>query len=431
MGAVFLWFIHTVLAFILLSWIIIYLCICLYFSKKCDSIEHLHGQSRSLLLGKIVDSLTNNYVVNLFYRFKYEKAILEPYQKDEENTNTLAREYEEKMRSVTSFFYVTVCFLGINGFVIYLWLYEQISTGEVAQAFGTMWNIAAVMWALGGTLPVFFQSIGIAKQALTTMLDPQDFNDKTDAKKLKIDSGDILFENVLFNYGEKKLFSNKHVHIKNGEKIGLVGLSGAGKSTFINLILRFFPLDAGKIYISGQDIAEVTLESLRKQIALIPQDPILFHRTLKENICYAKPNASLEEMIQASKLAHCHEFINNIPGGYDATVGEKGAKLSGGEKQRLAIARAILVDAPILILDEAKSSLDSVTENYIQESLKKLMEGRTTIVKAHRLTTLSQMDRILVLDKGYIVEEGSQESLISKRGLYANMWDRQIEGFLP
>lgn len=288
-----------------------------------------------------------------------------------------------------------------------------------------------ILWTLGSSLPFLFQSFGIARQAYTLMRDPQDLGDLEGAKALKVARGEIVFDNVSFHYGENRLFQNKHVHIHGGEKVGLVGYTGAGKSTFVNLILRFFPLHHGKILIDGQDIAGVSLESLRRQIALIPQDPLLFHRTLQENICFGKPEAAEEEIIHASKLAHCHEFIRNLPRGYEAKVGERGTKLSGGEKQRIAIARAILVDAPILILDEATSSLDSVTERYIQDSLEKLMQGRTTIVIAHRLSTLSQMDRLLVFDKGKIVEEGSHTILLAKDGLYARMWRMQVGGFLP
>jgi len=389
------------------------------------------GKSRSTLLGKIVDSLTNYFVVNLFYRFRFEKNALVPCQNEEERTNVSARRYVEKMRSVTSFFYITLCFIGINGFVIYLWLQGQITTGEVAQVFGTMWNIAAVMWAVGGALPYFFQAFGIAKQAYAVMLDPQDMGDTHNAKALKIQNGEIIFEKVSFHYGEKNLFSNIQAHIRGGEKVGLVGFTGAGKSTFISLILRFFPLHSGKILIDGQDIADITLESLRRQIGVIPQDPVLFHRTLRENIAYGKPEATEAEIFAAAKLAHCDEFVRKIPASYDAKVGERGTKLSGGEKQRIAIARAILVNAPILILDEATSSLDSVTEKYIQESLSRLMQGRTTIVIAHRLSTLSRMDRILVFDEGKIVEEGTHAALMNKNGLYAQMWNMQVGGFLP
>jgi ATP-binding cassette subfamily B protein len=294
-----------------------------------------------------------------------------------------------------------------------------------------MWNIAGVMWATGGALPFFFQSLGLAKQAYSVISDPQDLNDVKEARELKVRSGEIVFERVSFQYGEKKLFENKSVRMGGGEKVGLVGFTGAGKSTFVNLILRFFPLQQGKISIDGQNIADVSLQSLRKQIALIPQDPVLFHRSLRENISYGKPEATEEEIVAAAKLAHCHEFVLRIPSGYDAKVGERGTKLSGGEKQRIAIARAFLVDAPILILDEATSSLDSVTEKYIQDSLEKLMVGRTVIVIAHRLSTPARMDRLLVFDQGKIVEEGSHAVLLEKRGLYAQMWNMQVGGFLP
>lgn len=430
-GSIFLGFVSPLLACVLIVWLGIHLTISFIFSRSCDIYEHRHGESRSTLLGKIVDSLTNNFAVNLFYRFKHERDSLIPFQNDERETNTFAKSYVEKMRSVTSLFYVVVCFVGINGLMIYLWLGSQISTGEVAQVFGTMWNIANIMWNVGGTLPLFFQSCGIAKQAYSLMLDPQDIRDQVGARVLQIKTGEIAFENVSFNYGEKKLFENKSVHIRGGEKVGLVGFTGAGKSTFINLILRFFPLHQGKILIDGQDISQLTLESLRREIALIPQDPILFHRTLKENISYGKPDAREEEILHAAKLAHCDAFIRNIPAGYEAKVGERGTKLSGGEKQRIAIARAILVDAPILVLDEATSSLDSVTEKYIQDSLEKLMQNRTTIVIAHRLSTLFRMDRILVFDQGKIVEEGTHAFLMNQGGLYARMWNMQVGGFLP
>jgi len=219
--------------------------------------------------------------------------------------------------------------------------------------------------------------------------------------------------------------------IRGGEKVGLVGYTGAGKSTFINLILRFFPVQKGAIRIDGQNIANAKLESLRRHIALIPQDPVLFHRTLKENIAYGRLEANEAEIFEAARLAHCDEFIRRLPNGYETVVGERGAKLSGGERQRIAIARAILANAPILILDEATSSLDSVTERYIQDSLSRIMEGRTTIAIAHRLSTLARMDRILVFDYGKIVEEGTHDELLRLEGRYAKMWRMQAGGFLP
>ncbi len=319
----------------------------------------------------------------------------------------------------------------LNGLLIFYWIQSKITTGEVIQVFNTTFNVIMILWISGDLMPQFFRSFGIASQALSVMNDPQDVIDPPYSQPLIVKGGEIIFENVCFQYGEKKLFDNKDVHIKGGEKIGLVGYSGAGKSTFVNLILRFYPITKGRILIDGQDIAQITLDSLHKQVALIPQDPLLFHRTLEENIQYGNIQASQEEIIQAAKLAHCDEFIRKCPNGYASLVGERGTKLSGGERQRIAIARAMLASAPILILDEATSSLDSVTEQFIQESLERVMQNRTTLVIAHRLSTLTKMDRILVFEQGKVVEEGSHSELIAKAGHYARMWDMQSGGFLP
>lgn len=431
LGSVFLWFVNPVFAWIIGGWIIIHLGVCLKFTRTCDLYEHRHGEARTDLIGKIVDSFTNNFAVNLFYRFKKEKEYITPFQQEEKEKNYTAKRYVERLRCFLSLFYFIGVFLFMNGSMIYLWLHDKISTGQVVQVFTTGWNLSMVLWHVGTTLPLLFQSFGIVKQAYSVMRDPQDIGDTPGAKPLIVSSGEIIFDDVSFRYGEKNVFQNKHAHIRGGEKIGLVGYTGAGKSTFINLILRFYPLEKGKIMIDGQEISQVKLESLRRQIALIPQEPLLFHRTLNENIRYGKPDATEEEVLNAAKLAHCDEFIRNIPMGYQAKVGERGTKLSGGERQRIAIARAILADAPILILDEATSALDSVTERYIQDSLDKLMDKRTTIVIAHRLSTLSRMDRILVFDQGKIVEEGTHATLLDKGGLYARMWKMQVYGFLP
>jgi ATP-binding cassette, subfamily B, bacterial len=429
LGAVFLWFVNPVFSGILIAWAIIHVSVCLKFARPVDAYEHRHGEARSTLIGKIVDSFTNNFAVNLFFRFAFEKEALAPFQKEETATHIAAKSYAEKMRCFSSLVYFGGTFLAMNGALLYFWLHSKITTGQVVQVFNTAWNLTEVMWIVGSSLPLLFQSFGIAKQAYSVMRDPQDLGEGT--QPLKVEKGEIVFENVSFHYGEKKLFQNKHVRISGSEKVGLVGYTGAGKSTFVNLILRFFPLEKGRIAIDGQNIAEVELESLRSQIALIPQEPVLFHRTLRENIGYGNPGATEEEIVSAARLAHCDEFIRNLPGGYSAKVGERGTKLSGGEKQRIAIARAILADAPILILDEATSSLDSVTEKYIQDSLETLMQGRTTIAIAHRLSTLLRMDRILVFDKGKIVEEGTHKALLQNNGLYAQMWKMQAGGFLP
>ncbi len=421
---------NTFLALIVAMWVVVHFTLCWIFTLKCAKYSYLHGEARSTLVGKIVDSLTNNFVVNLFFRFRFEKGHIAHYQKEEQKTNLLAQVYSAKMFTALSVAFILEL-IALIWFMFFCWTHGKISTGEVVQLFYTIWNICMVVWVVADKAPEFFQSLGIAKQALSVMQDPQDILDSPQAADLFVKQGEIVFENVSFCYGEKQIFQNKNLQIGAGEKVGLVGYSGAGKSTFVNLILRFFCIEKGRILIDGQDIAHVTLESLREKIGLIPQDPILFHRSLEDNIRYGRIDASKEDVRKAAKLAHCDEFIKKCPNGYDTLVGERGAKLSGGEKQRIAIARAMLLKAPILILDEATSSLDSVTEKYIQDSLDTLMQNRTTIVIAHRLSTLSKMDRILVLDQGKIVEEGSHLQLLAKGGHYARMWQMQAGGFLP
>ncbi|MBI2742421.1 MAG: ABC transporter ATP-binding protein [Chlamydiales bacterium] len=431
LGIIFFARVNLLFAGILACWIVIHFTICFLFSRRCGKFEHVHGEVRSELLGKIVDSLTNNFAVNLFYRFKFEKARIQTLQTKEQQKNVLSKKQVELMRICMGAVAFTVGGVLTNGLMIYLWLQGKLTTGEVIQIFNTTWNVLMVMWITGMELPGLFQSLGIAKQALSVMKDPKDVLDHPDAKPLLVTKGEIVFANVSFHYGKRSLFRNKDVHIKGGEKVGLVGFSGAGKSTFVNLILRFYAVETGKILVDGQEISKVTLESLRSQISLIPQDPLLFHRSLEENIRFGRIDATKEEVVEAARLAHCDEFIKRLSDGYDTQVGERGTKLSGGERQRIAIARAMLAKAPIILLDEATSALDSVTETYIQESLEKLMQGRTTIVIAHRLSTLAKMDRILVFDQGKIVEEGTHRKLLAKGGHYAKMWQKQAGGFLP
>jgi ATP-binding cassette subfamily B protein len=265
------------------------------------------------------------------------------------------------------------------------------------------------------------------------MLDlPIEIQDMPGAKDLVVRKGEIVFSQVHFRYkNAEPLFENKSVTIEPGQKVGLVGYSGGGKTTFVNLILRLYDVTGGHILIDGQDIKEVTMDSLRTNIGMIPQEPTLFHRSLMENIRYGYLDATDEEVIAASKQAHAHEFIEKLPKGYHSLVGERGVKLSGGQRQRIAIARAILKDAPILLLDEATSQLDSITEKYIQNALWQLMKEKTTIVIAHRLSTLLNMDRILVFDNGKIIEDGNHQELLAKGGHYKALWDAQVGGFLP
>ncbi|MBS0648235.1 MAG: ABC transporter ATP-binding protein [Verrucomicrobia bacterium] len=422
--------VNPLFAKILAAWVVIHFATVFAFTPKCSKYSNIHGEVRSTLVGKIVDSLTNNFAVNLFTRFRFERGFVGVYQKEEQEKN-----YQSQMYIQWMFASLSVIYLGgivaMNGFLIVYWMQGKITTGEIIQIFNTTWNLIFMLWFSGEAIPQFFQSVGIAKQALSVMNDPQDLLDSPHAAPLVVKQGEIIFENVSFQYGDKQLFQNKNIYIQGGEKVGLVGYSGAGKSTFVNLILRFYPVEKGRILIDGQDIAHITLESLRSQVALIPQDPLLFHRTLEDNIRYGRLDATPEEVIQAAQLAHCDGFIRRTPQGYGSLVGERGTKLSGGERQRIAIARAMLAKSPILLLDEATSALDSVTERYIQDSLEKLMENRTTIVIAHRLSTLAKMDRILVFDQGRVVEEGSHEKLLAQEGHYARMWNMQAGGFLP
>lgn len=419
-------------AIILMGWVAVHMAICLAFANKCDEYSNIHAEARSTLSGKIVDSLTNNANIRLFARHRFEHQYLSLFQRDELQKHWQSLWYIEKMKFVLGIGCFLGAGIGLNWFMLYSWQQGHLTAGEVVFIFNTAWNITMMAWLAGLELPLLFKEIGVCRQALTIIQDPHDITDAPHAKPLKVTRGEIVFDHVTFRYGDQQnLFEHKTITLKAGQKVGLVGFSGSGKTTFANLILRYYDVQGGQILIDGQDISKVTQNSLREQISMIPQDPSLFHRSLMENIRYGRLDATDEEVIEASKKAHCHEFIQKMPEKYDSLVGERGIKLSGGQRQRIAIARAILKDAPILILDEATSALDSVTEREIQEGLDILMEGHTTLVIAHRLSTLSGMDRILVFKDGKIVEDGSHEELIEIGGHYACMWDMQAGGFLP
>ncbi|MFI5344460.1 MAG: ABC transporter ATP-binding protein [Chlamydiales bacterium] len=419
-------------AIILLSWVGIHLGICFSFSKSCSSIADIHARARSKLAGRIVDCLTNHANVRLFARNRYEKQYLAHFQEDEIEKHEQSLWVIEKMKAALGL----ASFLGvgiiINGYMLYSWQQGRLSTGEVVFIFNTTWNISMMTWLAGLELPQLYKEIGICQQALTIIRDNHEITDDPNAKPLVVHHGEIIFQDVSFRYKDQsELFENKNIVLRAREKVGLVGFSGSGKTTFINLILRNFNIEKGVILIDGQDISKVTQESLREHISLIPQEPVLFHRTLMENIRYGRLDATDEEVIDASKKAHCHEFILQFPQHYKTYVGERGAKLSGGQRQRIAIARAILKNAPILILDEATSALDSVTEKEIQEGLDIAMRKQTVIAIAHRLSTLSGMDRILVFHQGKIVEDGTHAELIKTNGHYTRLWHMQVGGFIP
>lgn len=423
--------INLYFAFILLIWIAIHMWISLVFAKKCDLYSHIHAEARSSLSGKIVDSLSNSTNVRLFSRNLYESRHLERFQQDEMRKHITSLMYVQKMDlwlGLANFLFA--CLL-LNWYMLYSWQQGHLTTGEVVFIFNSVWNITTMVWVAGLEMPHLFKEVGICHQALTVIKEPHGVLDKTSAQALVVPHGKITFENVSFRYQKgTHLFQNMTIQIEAGQKVGLVGFSGSGKTTFVNLILRNYDIQQGRILIDGYNISEVTQASLRENISIIPQDPTLFHRSLMENIRYGRLDASDEEVIEASKKAHCHEFIMKIPEKYDAFVGERGIKLSGGQRQRIAIARAILKNAPILILDEATSALDSVTESEIQEGIDILMQNHTTLVVAHRLSTLSGMDRILVFKEGKIMEDGTHEELLEKGESYAQMWEMQAGGFL-
>jgi len=419
-----------VFAYVMGGWFTLHCAITYFFTRKCAVYSADHSASVTLLNGKIVDILTNIVNVRLFANQRFEKRYLGAFQEIEVQKSRRLMQYNAWMKLFLGIASQTFAFSMIGGGV-YAWQQGWISLGELTLVLSSL-NLIGLAWFMGMHLIEVYENIGTCQEALSIAQKTIEIVDINDAKPIEIHQGEIRFEEVNFHYSqERKLFQNKNIIIHAGEKVGLVGFSGSGKTTFVNLILRYFEVESGRILIDNQDIKQVTQDSLRAQIALIPQDTSLFHRSLLENIRYGRLEASDEEVIVASKRAHCHEFIEHLDKQYETLVGERGIKLSGGQRQRIAIARAMLKNAPILILDEATSALDSVTEKYIQESLRELMRDRTTIVIAHRLSTLADMSRILVFNNGSIVEDGTHEELLKNEGHYAHLWKMQTSGFLP
>jgi len=426
-----MWFTQPIFAVILIVWLLLHVGLNILFLRYGSYLAEIHAQSQSALSGKMVDVFTNILNMRLFARGKYEADYLRHYQKDEIKKAEKSMWLAEVMRIG----------LGLNGLflifamlyaLLYGWVHHLVTIGDFTQIGMQSFWLLGWMWYITFQLTTFVREVGVMSDALALVRKSHDLTDKKNACPIVIGRGEIRFENVSFAYQKNRpVFQNLNVVIHPGEKVGLVGFSGSGKTTFVNLVLRFYDLEAGRILIDGQNIAEVTQDSLRSQIAMIPQDPSLFNRSLIENIRYGRLDATDEEVINASKMAHCHEFVEKIDTQYQSLVGERGLKLSGGQRQRIAIARAILKNAPILMLDEATSALDSVTEKMIQDSLHHLMQGRTTIVVAHRLSTLADMDRILVFHKGAVVEEGTHEHLLELGGYFATLWNMQTDGFLP
>jgi len=393
------------------------------------------SEGRSMLTGRIVDSYTNILTVKLFARAREEDA----YVRDAIDQHTELFYRSLRLNTLFSFCLSTLNAMmvtGTGGLALVLWTQGKVEVGTVAMALPLAWQIVNVAGWVALQVTSIFENIGVIQEGMMTIARPIALIDRPDAPSLDVARGEIVFEDVRFGYGrETGVIDGLTLTVKPGEKIGLIGRSGAGKSTVVNLLLRFFDLEGGRILIDGQDIAAVTQESLRAQISMVTQDTSLLHRSIGDNIRYGRPQATDAEVVAAAKLAHAHEFILELEDwkqrrGYPAQVGERGVKLSGGQRQRIAIARVILKNAPILVLDEATSALDSEVEAAIQSSLDTLMAGKTVIAIAHRLSTIARMDRLIVLDRGRIVEQGSHHELLQHGGHYAALWQRQSGGFI-
>ncbi len=423
-----------------LVWISFYALSVWYFVPRLAKVGQAQADARSMMTGRITDAYTNIATVKLFSHTERESSYVRGAMSEFLHT------VYNQMRMITAFELVNHAasmglVIGTGAMALSLWTHGQLGVGGVAAAIAMALRLNGmshwVMWEVAS----LFEQIGTVQDGMGILANQPSIVDAPAAVTLKVTDGGVHFDQVTFNYGSKKqadrvmVIDHLNLHIRPGEKIGLVGRSGAGKSTIVNLLLRFYDIPSGAIRIDGQNIQEVTQTSLRRQIGMVTQDTALLHRSVRDNILYGRPEATDEEMIAAAKRAEAHEFILQLKDakgrtGYDAHVGERGVKLSGGQRQRIAIARVMLKDAPILLLDEATSALDSEVEAAIQQSLYRLMEGKTVLAIAHRLSTIAAMDRLIVLDKGVIVEEGDHASLLAQGGLYARLWAHQTSGFL-
>ncbi|QWW66659.1 ABC transporter ATP-binding protein [Rhizobium sp. WYJ-E13] len=418
-----------------LAWLGIYIGIVSYFVPRLRKIASQQADARSLMTGRVVDSYTNIATVKLFSHAGREEVYAR------ESMDGFLDTVHRQMRKVTLFHmsvYLNNCvsLFVISSLSIYLWLNGTISVGAISIAIGLAMRVNGMSQWIMWEVSALFENIGTVYDGMEMMAKQHDIVDKPGAPQLTAKKGAIHYERIGFHYGKGKgVIDNLSLDIRAGEKVGLVGRSGAGKTTLMNLLLRFYDLESGRITIDGQDISEVSQDSLRSLIGVVTQDTSLLHRSIRDNIAYGRPDATDEDVIEAARRANAWEFVEGLVDmqgrkGLDAQVGERGVKLSGGQRQRIAIARVFLKDAPILVLDEATSALDSEVEAAIQENLFALMEGKTVIAIAHRLSTLTEMDRLIVLDKGRIIESGTHGELVSHGGIYADLWNRQSGGFL-
>jgi len=414
----------------LLLWIAVFIGANYVIMKRVAVLAQDFAEARATIWGQVSDYIINVLNVRLFATSKFERGRLA------QNTHNYVKKYQTAGYYMMNFYIFQGIITSVYAMafvvgLVYLKTQNLITAGDFALVFMLNFKAFDNLFEFSHQLREFTTMVGNASQALTMLSDVPEIQDKPDAAILKVSAGQIIFKNVNFQYKDNNiLFADKSIGIEPGQKVGLVGYSGGGKTTFVNLILRLYDINSGSINIDGQDIKDVTQDSLHEAIGMIPQDPSLFHRSLMDNIRYGRIDATDAEVIAAAKSAHAHEFIIKLANGYESLVGERGIKLSGGQRQRIAIARAILKNAPILILDEATSQLDSITEQQIQDSLWRLMQNKTSIVVAHRLSTLLKMDRILVFAEGKIIEDGGHQQLLAQDGLYKTLWDAQVGGFI-
>ncbi|WP_422382842.1 ABC transporter ATP-binding protein [Marinicellulosiphila megalodicopiae] len=424
------------LMLVMIVWLIIYVALQMYFIPKLKAISSKQADERSIMTGRLVDSYTNIATVKLFSHTKREEQYAKESMDGFLQTVYIQMRYVTSLNvSIQTLNYVLVFVMAFLG--LWLWTQSLVTAGLLSTAIGLALRINGMAQWIMWEISALFEHIGTIIDSMRTLSKPYLVEDKKDAKDLNATQCQIDLNNVQFSYDKSKddVLNGLNLSIKAGEKIGLIGRSGAGKSTIVNLLLRFYDIKSGEILIDGQNISQVTQESLRQSIGMVTQDTSLLHRSVRENILYGCPDATEEQLINATKQAKAFEFIQDLTDpygntGFDAQVGERGVKLSGGQRQRIAIARVLLKNAPILILDEATSALDSEVEVQIQESFKELMVNKTVIAIAHRLSTIAQMDRLIVLDKGKIVEQGTHQELIAKDGIYAKLWAHQSGGFI-
>jgi ATP-binding cassette subfamily B multidrug efflux pump len=419
----------------ILAWFVGYISLLVYFVPRLRERSKLTSEARSAMMGRIVDSYTNILTVKLFARPRDE----DDYVRDSIEFHT--GRFLAQQRLITTFGVIlallnAMLVFAAGALALLLWRFGMVEVGAIAMVLPLAFQLTSMSRWIAFSVTDIFEQVGVVQEGMITIARPLQLVDRPDAQSLAVGKGAIAFENVRFHYGrETGVLDGFTLSIRPGEKIGLVGRSGAGKSTVVNLLMRFFDLEGGRILIDGQDIAGMTQESLRAQISMVTQDTSLLHRSIRDNIRYGRPDATEEEIVAAARLAHAEEFISDLSDwrgrrGLDAHVGERGVKLSGGQRQRVAIARVILKNAPILVLDEATSALDSEVEAAIQASLDTLMAGKTVIAIAHRLSTIARMDRLVILDHGQIVEQGTHAELLRHGGHYATLWQRQSGGFI-